>query len=86
MSDIILCSIVVEKAGELERFCTEEALFAFPIMDDDNVKPIDGIALCQEHSDKFDDGKPLVAMSKCGHRFLIQLNPDEQESILESVQ
>lgn len=76
----------MEKTGELERLCTEEAKYALPIMDEDEITPIDGIPLCQEHSDKFDEGRSLMVRTRKGEVYLIQLNPSEQESILDTVQ
>lgn len=72
MTDVILCGVVVEKSGEVERFCTYEAKVAFPLMDEENVHPIDGIALCELHEEAFENGKPLMCATRKGLRFLIQ--------------
>lgn len=83
--DVILCGVVIEKSGDLERMCTSEAVYAIPLMDKDGVTPVDGVALCQEHSDKFDEGKSLVCHTRHGEHFLIQreLNPEDEEVILQ---
>lgn len=83
MADIYLCDVVVEKVGELERFCTEEAAYAIPIMDEDNM-PVDGIALCQKHSDRFDEGHSMMTRSRMGQYILIQLNTEVESDILEA--
>lgn len=77
MTDTILCGVVIEKSGEMERFCTYEALTVFPLMDDDNVHPIDGITMCQMHDNTFEAGSPLVCATRKGNRYLIQKNSDE---------
>jgi len=85
--DIILCGVVVEKVGEMERFCTSEAKYAIPLLDDHDVEIVDGIALCQEHSDRFDSGRSLIVQTRKGNRLLIRidLNPEEDGSTMEEV-
>jgi len=87
MSDVILCGVVVEKEGELERFCTNEAAFAIPLTDDADVQVVDGIALCNEHSDRFDNGHSLMVRTRHGDRLLIHidLNPEGEDSTMEEV-
>lgn len=83
MTDVILCGAVVEKSGKVERFCTYEAKVAFPLMDDENVHPIDGIALCELHEEAFENGKPLMCTTRKGLRFLIQAeNSDKTLDII----
>lgn len=79
MADVILCGVVIEKTGEVEKFCTYEAKVAFPLMDEDNVTPVDGIALCELHESAFENGKPLVCATRKGKRFLIQAENSEGE-------
>ncbi len=74
MADVFLCGTVVEKNGTLERFCTNEAVCAIPLTDEDDLKVIDGICLCQLHSDRFDEGKSLMVKSRKGQHMLIQID------------
>ena len=82
---VILCGTIVEKVGELERFCIDEAKYVIPLMDDAEVQVIDGIALCEEHSTRFDEGHSLIVQTrKKADRLLIRidLNIEQEDSIL----
>lgn len=82
---VILCGTIVEKVGELERFCTNEAKYAIPLMDEEEVEVVDGIALCEEHSTRFDEGHSLIVQTrKKADRLLIRidLNIEQEDSIL----
>ena len=83
MTDTILCGVVIEKDGERERFCTNPACYVYPLAGDNDTDIIDGIVLCQEHSDKFDLGKSLIARTRHGYRFMIQLILEPEDSTMD---
>jgi len=82
MADVILCGVITEKAGIIEKFCTNEALYVYPILGTDEVTIEDGICLCQLHSDSFDTGRSLVAATRKGNRYLLQLIPQTGDATI----
>jgi len=74
--DRFLCGCVVEKQGTVEKFCTNEGVYAIPLTDDDDTKVVDGIVLCQLHSDRFDAGFSLMVKTRKGQMCMIHIEPE----------